>query len=1071
VASHISYIADVAQWDFNCSKTSAEAGPETAASSWSSGGAKSAACSFTSTAATSGSRPSSSRGDQLVEQPHHQQQEQQLQGQQGAAAGGHALGSSNSLDVPGQQQQQSVVGLGGLMAQQQQQQVLAPQLSGDVGPGAKDVDGSVADAAQAGPGAAVTSDKVPSPVRSPSPKAPTAAAQPRVLTCYAGGKTITTFPVSVPDTPDHSPMHSRPSTPELQAALAAGAGDAGRHLRPTASSYPGAAAAGNSSSSPVVVQRHGRFTFVEGSSRYQGPELAADDAAAAGPTAAAAGAASKPGQLLKQRCVSSPDMALLMRLQAPRSSTSSSVSAGGSALSDQPLSPLSPASALSPAVSPKVGLAATAEAAAATRVSSPGEAAPAAAATLSTSSTRAVEQQQAPDGTPSLAVASSPRGSSGGLGLEASAKATAGGAASPRQPISPPQQHLEQHEHHHNLQHKIAVFFAHHGLGKGSKGASPFVSRDVSPNVSQDMGHAATISSTRVSAAGAGSSSSNAAMSSLSRPANPLHEIYGESYSSREGSKAGVAHSPRSISPRAGSKEHATAAQIWQHVKEACAEAASDVGHIFKSRSGGSLAHTDRTTSRSPERPKQQQCSQSTSPQPSDRAAGATAGPAGEQLQHDSGHHGCQPQPLSSPGDSGAAVGPIKEGPAGPGASRSGSSSNLVRLGSRGSGSMPPIVSLGAGSSSTSKPPRYQQTPTRRVSDEQHMKQPLSPQRQDLQAAPEQQQQELTKHQAVLQQELQAMQQQQGPDAPEVQEAASAVSTLAAAAAAVKQAAAAAAGGDGVGPAAADGVSSSVHDQQGSHDTEFATQQHPGVHESVTAGTRDESAAGAGLSELGSRELSFAAPSIAASSSAGRAGGSSGGSKSDGLASHALDSPGQEQGVAQESSVTFPALTGRSSSGSCQPQQQQRSLSPSWPGPQMQQQQQQQQHRPESPFAVQPQTAGVSGGGAQSSQRAAGAAASGAAAASGVASTGSHAGPTLMQLRAAESLGPAGRVSARDTEPQRGRTRLSAAEAAAQPELEQQQQQQGLSGLQPSSQHPSASPSKHVKGRFTIIKT
>jgi hypothetical protein len=223
MASHISYITDVAQWDFRCTKSADDAEP--GKSGWGTSGENSPPSGSAAEAAVP-----SSRGDQHEQQ---QQQPQPTQQQQISCATGQAvangvaagLGSSTSLDVPGEQQQQGVVGLQGFLSQQQQQQQQGA--AGDAGPGARDVDasGSSTEGRRTAADAASTAEKVPSPVRQPaagrpgqpaSPRSPRpapaeahSAGTPKVLTCYAGGKTITTFPVSVPDTPEHSPMHSR----------------------------------------------------------------------------------------------------------------------------------------------------------------------------------------------------------------------------------------------------------------------------------------------------------------------------------------------------------------------------------------------------------------------------------------------------------------------------------------------------------------------------------------------------------------------------------------------------------------------------------------------------------------------------------------------------------------------------------------------------------------------------------------------------------------------------------------------------------------------------------------------
>ncbi|KAF8056256.1 fray2 [Scenedesmus sp. PABB004] len=219
MASHISYITDVAQWDFNCTKGAL---PGLDAPAPGGGGGAAAA------GGSAGDGQPASGRDQA--------------GGAGARDVAHSQAAEDATAArPGQVQQQPgvVIAHAGLQQQhapdaqqqeqQQQQQQAPPVLAGDAGPGAKD-------AAAAGAGAG-------------------AAAAPAAI-CFAGGKQVAAFALasSGPSTPDRSPLGSRPATPEA----AAGAGAArspGRGAAPPG--RPGTAGG------ELSAKRHGRFTIVE----------------------------------------------------------------------------------------------------------------------------------------------------------------------------------------------------------------------------------------------------------------------------------------------------------------------------------------------------------------------------------------------------------------------------------------------------------------------------------------------------------------------------------------------------------------------------------------------------------------------------------------------------------------------------------------------------------------------------------------------------------------------------------------------------------------------------------------
>jgi hypothetical protein len=584
-------------------------------------------------------------------------------------------------------------------------------------------------------------------------------------------------------------------------------------------------------------------------------------------------------------------------------------------------------------------------------------------------------------------------------------------------------------------------------------------------------------------------------MGALDRRGTALHDIYHDSYCS---SSKDAAKSPRSDSPRAsahgraaaagaGAKEHATAAQIWQHVKEACAETASDVAHMFRSRSGGSLHQTIRSDTHSPERLTQQQQQQQQQPvsPPSPRTLFAQPG-----TDVAVAHQQSMEQPLLASGERAAgsaskASSTAASTAAGAGAAaaagvgHTGSSSNLVRLGSRGS---IPAVSLAemasSGSSSSSKPPRYQ--PACTASREQLLKQPLSPprqllaqqQQQQLEAQQQQQvvaielqvplkQQLLSQQQEEVQLELEAMRQQEGISGKEVKEAAVAVATLTAAAEAVAQAAAAGGGGCDSAHSAptcpqAFGSKPAASMQGADHSngaSAFANPHQLWSDVRPQARTTDSNsllpaaaaAPGLGLMDLGSRELSFAHGSAINCSSSG--GGSNmtaaTAAAADRLSSHALDSPDKQQqqqgelegqqGLAGEYSVTFPKVAGCSSVEQ----------------PALQQQQQQQQ---KADAAAAPRAATAAHSPAASAADASEAATS----------------PTLLNLRS---------IASTSDEQLRGRPMLTSADAAAAadgastPGRRQQQGQRTGVSAESRSAHTSASPSRRHKGRFTIIET
>ena len=904
----------------------------------------------------------------------------------------------------------------------------------------------------------------------------------------------------------------RPSTPEVQLKLARG----------ITVSDPGSAAAAAAAGGAVLpgAKKHGRFTYVEGSSRYVGPDLvsgepaaqraaAGDSASAAAGMAAAAAAGASGGvapsrgcELLKQRSVSSPDMALLISMQGmPAGSSISSSASGtlggatGSVLIEAPVSPMSPVSGKSAASSTAGLRGSSAAAAAAQHAASSGLVATAAGSIGSpTQQQQHVSQQtvnsngagtsspqqqhtQADAGLGTPRRPSSPSAGSSGSGLFSKLLPHKGAEAhSPRRSQSPLPQHGSHadgdhlHESHH-LQHKIAGFFSHHGLGKGSKGTSPFDSRDASPQVSRQQQHgvqdagasghgtsrAGAAAAAAAAGAGYGGSCSSAASTgpSLSRSGNALQDIYPENY----GVKDSRSHSPRAGAGRAaaGGKEHAGAGHFWQHVKEACAETASDVAHIFKSRSGGSLhQQADRSHSRSPERPSHQQ-QQPTSPpspkppvSPMQQQQPAAAGDS-DSRQQQSDQAATAPnvsRPSSSSGTAdGSNVAVAAVAAAALPAGRVGSSSNLVRLGSRGS---IPAVSLSdlpsGGSSSSSKPPRYQQPPARAASREQLTRQPSQEQQQQQhqqqqvmrQPFPEQQQQQqvvvrqpsffeqqqqlvsepqvnlkqqlLEQQQQEVQHELAVMQQQQGVTQDDVRAAQASVHSLAAAAEAVGQATAAAAVLSGpepaspppVGKGAPVGTTAHQAAQSSGSSSAVTAMQYPTLAElwSLVPEEDEEAAVGAGaavvgLTELGSRELSFAPGSGDVKRSSmgdSSAGDSSSAARSaaGGVLSYPISSPEpQQQELGQESSVTFPVAAERTSSG---------------------------------------------GG---SSQQA----------------------PTQQQQLA--SLGEA------EQQQQRGRQGSPAAAMAASDP--QKQQQRSVS--EPRSAHTSASPSRRHKGRFTITET
>ena len=169
------------------------------------------------------------------------------------------------------------------------------------------------------------------------------------------------------------------------------------------------------------------------------------------------------------------------------------------------------------------------------------------------------------------------------------------------------------------------------------------------------------------------------------------------------------------------------------------------------------------------------------------------------------------------------------------------------------------------------------------------------------------------------------------------------------------------------------------------------------------------------MSELASRELSFTPAAIQVQN--GAAGAEAGADNGPGstLASHALDSPGQD-GLSEEASVTFPVLAARDSGSDSQAVQQQQLK-----GAQLHQQEERQD--PQSLSALQ---------GKQAQQQ------------------GGSNGITLQQLRSS----------------------ASASELQSRGRLEQQQPGHGRhSEGAPRPQHTSASPCRWKQGRFTIIET